>query len=381
MARGRGFAVRGVTGSEGAPGAMAGGDALKESDRVRAHRITIEPHPDADRIELARIGGYVSIVPKGRHQDGDVVVYIPEGMIVPEEILRAIGLWDEAKDKGGLAGSDGRRVKAARFRGVVSQGLVYLPEFPVVEGEEYTEELGIVKYAPPIPTNLDGELIACASIRGYTEIENIKRFPDVIQVGEPVRMVEKTHGSCCVAHIAGGEVYASSKGRAAAGLALADVRDERSGDPVNGYWRSLYALGVPGVLQQMAADLEEDEITIYGETYGVQDLRYGLQKGELDFRVFDVRIGSDFVDAEQLDELCARYGLPTLPIIYKGPYSDEALSAATTGAEQVSGSEAHLREGVVVRPLTERIDPEIGRVILKSISPDYLTRKGGTEFN
>lgn len=32
-------------------------------------------------------------------------------------------------------------------------------------------------------------------------------------------------------------------------------------------------------------------------------------------------------------------------------------------------------------PVVERIDPLIGRVCLKSISADYLLRKGGTEYN
>ena len=40
------------------------------------------------------------------------------------------------------------------------------------------------------------------------------------------------------------------------------------------------------------------------------------------------------------------------------------------------------REGCVVTPVVERYDPGLGgsgRVILKSISADYLARKGGTD--
>jgi hypothetical protein len=32
----------------------------------------------------------------------------------------------------------------------------------------------------------------------------------------------------------------------------------------------------------------------------------------------------------------------------------------------------HIREGVVVRPVQERFDPQIGRAILKYLSDDYL---------
>jgi len=40
-----------------------------------------------------------------------------------------------------------------------------------------------------------------------------------------------------------------------------------------------------------------------------------------------------------------------------------------------------MREGVVVKPLFERYDDEIGRVALKSVSEEYLLRNKGTEFN
>ena len=51
----------------------------------------------------------------------------------------------------------------------------------------------------------------------------------------------------------------------------------------------------------------------------------------------------------------------------------------TDGATALGGR--HVREGAVVKPVTERESPEFGRVILKSVSGDYLTRKGGTEYN
>jgi hypothetical protein len=38
-----------------------------------------------------------------------------------------------------------------------------------------------------------------------------------------------------------------------------------------------------------------------------------------------------------------------------------------------------IMEGCVIKPVVER-EAHMGRVILKSINPDYLTRKNGTEF-
>ncbi|MCL2874720.1 MAG: hypothetical protein FWF12_00200 [Betaproteobacteria bacterium] len=87
-------------------------------------RLWIEPHPNADAIEIARVGDYQSIVKKGQFRDGDLAIYVPEQAVLPEWLLKGADLWDEDKQKGTLSGSLGNRVRATRIRGVVSQGLV-----------------------------------------------------------------------------------------------------------------------------------------------------------------------------------------------------------------------------------------------------------------
>jgi hypothetical protein len=52
----------------------------------------------------------------------------------------------------------------------------------------------------------------------------------------------------------------------------------------------------------------------------------------------------------------------------------DAIKGASTG-KTTMGSADHIREGVVVRPLEERTDPKIGRVILKYLNDDYLLKK------
>jgi len=86
---------------------------------VKVYKLTIEEHPNADAIELAKVGDYRSIVGKGQFNTGDLGVYIPEGAIVPELIIERLGL------VGKLAGKKKNRVKAIRLRKVLSQGLIY----------------------------------------------------------------------------------------------------------------------------------------------------------------------------------------------------------------------------------------------------------------
>lgn len=77
-------------------------------------RLEIEPHPNADRLELARIGDYQAIVPRGQFVTGDIAAYVQEGSLVPLALLSEMGL------EGRLAGPDANRVKAIRLRGVLS---------------------------------------------------------------------------------------------------------------------------------------------------------------------------------------------------------------------------------------------------------------------
>lgn len=39
----------------------------------------VEPHPNADRLDLAVVGNFRVIVEKGAYRPNDLVAYIPEG--------------------------------------------------------------------------------------------------------------------------------------------------------------------------------------------------------------------------------------------------------------------------------------------------------------
>jgi RNA ligase (TIGR02306 family) len=124
---------------------------------------------------------------------------------------------------------------------------------------------------------------------------------------------------------------------------------------------------------------------ILGEIYGagVQDLTYGGESPK--FRAFDVYIGEPgkgkYLSWEDYIDFCTLLGIPTVPFLYRGPFSYDTMIEYTDGKECVSGKQACIREGLVIRPVIERKDLSLGRVLLKSVSDKYLTRKNGTEFN
>ncbi|MGW1890957.1 RNA ligase (ATP) [Streptomyces sp. NPDC002004] len=354
--------------------------------RVTAEVLTVHDHPNADALELAQVGLYRAVVAKGAYRTGEAAVYIPEQAVLPAPLIEELGL------TGRLAGGNADRVKAVRLRGELSQGIVCRPAAlagvdltrAAADGTDFTDRLGITKWVPPIPPRMNGEVEAAPDLVPWVDIENIQRHPDIFEPGEPVVLTEKLHGTACLLTYivadggSGDRVLVSSKGFGAKSLALRE-------DPRNLYWRAVRGHGVAEAAARIAERLGARRVGIFGEVYGagVQDLTYGAdgRRDTLGYAVFDVAAEIDgsvvWLDpAELLDG-----ELPLVPRLYEGPYDVDRVFAAASGRETVSGRGVHLREGVVIRPAVERYSPVTGgRAIAKAVSPAYLTRKGGTEF-
>ncbi|WP_432188200.1 RNA ligase (ATP) [Streptomyces sp. Tue6028] len=350
--------------------------------RVTAEVLTIHEHPNADALELAQVGLYRAVVAKGAYRTGERAVYIPEQSVLPAGLIEELGL------TGRLAGSGSDRVKAVRLRGELSQGIVCRPRAladvdlarAAEEGTDFAEVLGIVKWVPPVPPTMNGDVESAPDLLPWVDIENLQRYPDIFTPGEPVVLTEKLHGSACLLTYVADEdrAYVSSKGFGAKSLALKE-------DPRNLYWRAVRGHGVAEAAARLAGHLGARRVGVFGEVYGagVQDLSYGAdgRRESLGYAVFDVSAEIDG-EVRWLDAAALLEGeLPLVPRLYEGPYDIAKVLETATGRETVSGRDLHLREGVVVRTSTERYSPVTGgRAIAKAVSPAYLTRKGGTEY-
>lgn len=336
------------------------------------------PHENADKLELAVIGGYRAVVAKGLHRRGDRVVYVPEDSIVPDDVLEAFGF------TGKLGGKAKNRVKAIRLRGELSQGLVlpcddvaeflleqgkigYTEEF--YEGKDMTDLLGIEKYEEPIPVEMAGKQRPRPSwFPMYTDIENIKKYNRVLEDGEEVIVTEKLHGTNFGAgmHVDDRTMRVSSR------------RVVLEEDEANLYWRAARQATLDTTLDRILTFTGCQSAVIFGEVVGpgVQDLTYGVSNGEIGFRWFDLMLDGGYVNEDDARDIIERTHprFERVPVLYRGPYSLEKIQELTDGKD-FSGS--HIREGVVVKPVMER-RTKMGRVILKSISAEYLLRAGPT---
>lgn len=401
----------------------------------RVYEIRVVPHPNADRLDIAKVGDFNCIIRKGAMQTGDLAAYIPEGAIVPDAILEEMGL------SGRLAGKDKNRVHAIKLRDVFSQGLVYpidgkylaRTDCKYKAGDVVTEELELVKYEPHIPTSMSGDV---DNRFGYTlkyDIENLKKYPNIFK-GKDTRtyiktsyrrepdkkklycsgiwghtnvfVTEKLHGTwaCFGFHKDVEGPIVTSKGLSSKGLAFKTGEGENDKNLyVRTYRRIENELSILKSIVQESIyyPLGNDAIYFIGEIYGrgVQDLHYGTQTPGV--RIFDIYVGSpgqgEYIWPEDLnkfllesdDEIENRkkeFGFDfvrevyPVPFLYKGEYSERIIKELTEGETRLNNAE-HIREGVVIKPSGEGLfHDEIGRVILKNVSEAYLLRKGGTEL-
>ena len=341
------------------------------------YTITVKDHPDADKLELACVGDYNCIIQKDSMVTGDLAAYIPEASIVPDKIISDLGL------EGRLSGKKKNRVKAIRLRGIVSQGLVYpvgkdgtLLGKKVSLGEDVTELLGLKKHEPPLPVHMKGDVEEIMGLALPFDIENVKKYPHILEEGDEVVFTEKLHGTWCSLglHDKAPNYFSTSKGMMKRGLIFKETESNLK--------KNVYVRTLKGHTEQLDRIKERMNhpscFYILGEIFGrgIQDLHYG--KMNPDFAVFDLYTGyppkGRYLSWDELQEAISGI-FESVPLVYRGPYSKEKL-LAHTGGKSLLGN--HVREGVVVRPAETKTHPEIGRVLLKSVSEEYLFRKGNT---
>jgi RNA ligase (TIGR02306 family) len=323
------------------------------SFKAEVVRVRLEPHPNADRLELAKVRGWQCCVVKGQFQEGGLGIYIPVDAVLPDALIDSLGIRKNYH----------KRLRTIKLRGMVSQGLLIPANPGAVEGQDVTEALGLTKYDPPIPVHMAGQVRPeHARFQKYTDIENWKNFPDLFPPGEEVVVTEKVHGTNFRAAMLDGELHVGSHR-----LSLVE-------DPANLYWRAAALLG----LRERLAEGEQVFAEIYG--HGVQDLGYGMKPGQISVIVFDVLRDNRYLDYEAFAVRLAEAGWRNLaaPVLHRGPWSPD-LQKLASGQSVLCPN--HIREGVVIRPAVERFDQRTGRVILKCLNDDYLIRKDATEFH
>lgn len=97
--------------------------ATVENVRRHGDTLTIVTVRDGDAVHEVVANLQEDGTP--RWSEGEIVVYVSEGSIVPDDVLRERHYWNEEKGIGLLEGKKGNRVKMRRFAGFESRGLLF----------------------------------------------------------------------------------------------------------------------------------------------------------------------------------------------------------------------------------------------------------------
>jgi RNA ligase (TIGR02306 family) len=337
------------------------------------------PHTNADRLSLAKLASmtYQFVIGKEQYQAGDLVVYFPIDSLIPQPIIEQLGL------TGKLSGAEKNRVKTARLRGEISQGIVgspalLLPDWSPEryhEGQDVAALLGVTKYDPPPVISMEGNLVPLPAMVSVYDIEGAERFASIVEqylMDAPVLITEKLEGSHFSISIdEGGEIAVSQR----------RYRIE----PVEGVehdWHKVARLS--GLREKMPALREAVQdalgkvphvVNVRGEMIGpgIQGNYYKLPTQTV--RIFEIEADGQPLDAPLFLQLAEQFGIETAPVLSVGATLREWLAGQTVAAASNGTSviAPHLaREGIVIRPLREQTDLNLGRVVIKQRSPEYL---------
>ena len=192
------------------------------------------------------------------------------------------------------------------------------------------------------------------------DIDNLRKYYKYLKECEEVYITEKIHGASSRFVYRDDRLWCSSRNQF--------IKPEEN----NLWWK----LGVKYDLESKLKKIPE--IAVYGEAYGyVQDLKYGVEKGEVKLALFDIldTVNMEWLDVDSFLNMTDSLDLPIVPEIYRGPLPDkETLFAMAEGKSLVEGAD-HIREGIVVKPMKERLDYRFNRIIFKLPGEAYLLRK------
>lgn len=308
----------------------------------------IRKHPSADALDITEVDGRPCVIRRGEWKTGDLAVYVPIDSMVPTSDNRFAFLASKAD-------ADGRyRVRATRLRGEFSMGLLVKPDAAWAAGQEVSAELDIALYDPPAPTDPDAETNP-GFLASYN-IESARRWHDsVLAPGEAVELTEKVEGET--------GRFCYHKGRVWRASALNFKRAQTD----NIWTRIEQRYRFAETLRTVAG------AALYGEAFGkVTGMKYGATQDEPGFALFDVLdiASRRWWPRKEVYALAAQLGLPTVPVLYHGPWSPALFEHAE--GKTVLGAGAHIREGWVLRTIPERTHPTLGRLILKYHGRGYL---------
>jgi len=297
----------------------------------------LQAHPNADRLELAKVSGWQCVVKKGEFMQGQQVLFVTIDTVLPR------ASWSEfladKVDKGKQI-----RLKTVKLRGEYSQGLV-LPVSILEErgidttrlkiGDDVSESMGVRKYEKEVPAGLTGIALGPfpSHICAATDEENGLGDEELVKevLARRTTVTRKLDGSSCTVVVNNGIITHVCSRR----LVLQETEE-------SGFWKVARQLEL--------GKIGEGRIVIQGELMGpkVQGNQLRLKSAEL--HVFQIQVNGEFLSHQEMREFCEKkLKCPAVPLLgHFGP--EMSLEEFQAFADEQRLDNGEPAEGIVIRP-------------------------------
>lgn len=342
----------------------------------------INPIPNADAIEVAKILGWNVVVKKGEFKPGDLCIYIEIDTLIPNT------KWSKFLFKAGHENDEYTRLRTIKLRGQISQGLIIslytinsirdydidentrainildgTGEWKVIDlGYDVTDILAVRKFEKQIPVELQG------IVKRY--FPEFLRKTDEIRIQSEPELLEQLYGkSYVITQKMDGTSSTYYKYNGEFGVCSRNMELEE-GDSI--YWKMARKYRIKEWLP--------DGYAIQGEICGpgIQGNKMGLEENELFiFNAWDIRkqiyVNPEFLFGMLIGlsdvAIDSFENLRTVPTIVSGNLFDMTQEELLRLADDYFYENGSPQEGIVVRSLDQTIS-------FKVISNKFLLKHG-----
>lgn len=323
----------------------------------------VQPIPDADAIEKVRLGGWWCVCKKGEFKPGDKSVYFEiDSLLPPVEPFTFL-------EKGGRKRTlyegkeyEGYRLRTVKLRGQISQGLA-LPlglfagkiEGSIPVDEDLSDQLGIVKYEPPVPVNLKGEVKG--PMPGYIPKSDEERLQNCVDIltthrGASFSVTEKLDGTSAT--------FYKYRG----GFGVCGRNWEYKEDEENLYWRMARKYG----LAERIPDGHALQCELIGEGVQGNPLKIKGQEARL-FYAFQID-EHKYLETQEMIALGQSLGIATVPLV-EGRF---VLNHSAEQLLEMANRKSLLNPTCDCEGLVFRLNGAESKVSFKVISNRYLLK-------
>lgn len=336
---------------------------MSERKLASIQKITeILPIDGADKIVCVKILGWQCVALKTEFKVNDLCVFFEIDSVLP------IAQWNDHLRK---EPNKQLRIKTIRLRGTLSQGLAMplsiLPDGQYEVGQDVTQLVGVEKYEPQIPAELNGKVKGTRpSWIPKTDEPRIQSFPEtlseLITAGDVVGTM-KMDGSSITCYIKNGIFGVTSRN-----MELIETDG-------NAYWK---AVRENKIEEKMRKYFDDKNIAAQGELCGnsIQGNRMGEKKLTIYFyNLYDIDV-CKYLSDESLSNFTTACDLNRVPIVFSGKMPENTtandLLEKANNLNYPNGTPA---EGIVWRPSIETYSDVLNsRLSIKTISNKYLEK-------